>query len=734
MAAWSIGAHIGPYLLLAPIGAGGMGEVWKARDTRLDRIVAVKRWIGRLSTRFEQEARAIAALNHRHICQIYDIGPDYLVLEFIEGQPLQGPQPVEDAVRLAVQIAEALDAAHGKGVLHRDLKPANIMVTSEGLVKLVDFGIAKQMTDQERTVTVETTVMGTAPHMSPEQAQGKPLDARSDVFSFGAVLYELLSGRRAFSGENSIATMAAILHTEPGPLDAPPALEEIVKRCLAKSPGQRYRTMEEVRASLQSISRKVEEIQPSIAVLPFANMNRDGDDEYFSDGLAEEIINALTQISGLKVIARTSAFAFKGRNEDIRKIAQALGVTHVIEGSVRRAGSRLRVTAQLVHAADGAHLWSQRYDRELTDVFALQDEITAAIVGTLKVKLTGPRATARAHEPSLRAYEAFLKAKPLLQTRLFFKTWEEQGARAEEYLKQAIALDPQWADPHSALAQRYSYGAFSSRRNEMIALARTEAWKALELLPSEPMAHAVLGSIAATHDYNWKEADEQFALARTSESLSLSVHDLYAGSYLSPLGRFEEALQQTEKVIAQDPLNMLCRGRQVRILLLAEMYERAIVESQKVLEFDERHNSAHSVIALAHFFQGKLPEAREWAEEAFRRTPLNPLAAGLLAGLLKQSGETERAEKLVTTLRGMIPLGMILYHVVCSETMPLSIGMNTRSNSAMPFAAEWACAGFFRPLRSSPRWLKLARMMNLPGTGAVWANPCKRFRGEFAFG
>jgi serine/threonine-protein kinase len=333
-----------------------MGEVWKARDTRLDRIVAVKRWIGRLSTRFEQEARAIAALNHRHICQIYDIGPDYLVLEFIEGQPLQGPQPVEDAVRLAVQIAEALDAAHGKGVLHRDLKPANIMVTSKGLVKLVDFGIAKQMTDQERTVTVETTVMGTAPYMSPEQAQGKPLDARSDVFSFGAVLYELLSGRRAFSGENSIATMAAILHTEPGPLDAPPALEEIVKRCLAKSPGQRYRTMEEVRASLQSISRKVEEIQPSIAVLPFANMNRDGDDEYFSDGLAEEIINALTQISGLKVIARTSAFAFKGRNEDIRKIAQALGVTHVIEGSVRRAGSRLRVTAQLVHAADGAHL------------------------------------------------------------------------------------------------------------------------------------------------------------------------------------------------------------------------------------------------------------------------------------------------------------------------------------------------------------------------------------------
>src|SRR5215471_1007393 len=497
MAARTVGAHLGPYVLLAPIGAGGMGEVWKARDTRLDRVVAIKRLKERAGIRFQQEARAIAALNHPHICQIHDIGPDYLVLEYIEGQPLKGPQAVDKAVRLATQIADALDSAHRKGVVHRDLKPANILMTSEGSVKLLDFGLAKltervEVTEDATTrtripTTDPGTVMGTAAYMSPEQVEGKALDARSDVFSFGAVLYELLSGRQAFRGENSISTMAAILHTEPGPLDAPATLQQIVKQCLAKPPGQRYQTMAEVRAALQSISGRVEEIQPSIAVLPFANMSRDADDEYFSDGLAEEIINALTQVAGLKVIARTSAFAFKGKNEDIRTIAQALGVANVLEGSVRRAGSRLRVTAQLARAADGAHLWSQRYDPELTDVFALQDEIASSIVGTLKVKLTGPPARARPHEPSLRAYEAFLKARHH-QHRLSLEALEEEAARTQEYFKQAIALDPQWADPHSALGQRYFLcGAAGLRLSEMIPVARAEALKALELLPSEPL-------------------------------------------------------------------------------------------------------------------------------------------------------------------------------------------------------------------------------------------------------
>ena len=425
------GTKLGPYELLAPIGAGGMGEVWKARDTRLNRIVAVKRLKGPHTARFEQEARAIAALNHPHICQIFDIGPDYLVLEYIDGQPLlsqanPGPLEVEEAVRLARQIAEALDAAHRKGVVHRDLKPANILVTAEGSVKLLDFGLAKQAalsgeTATDETGTIEGTVMGTVAYMAPEQAAGKPLDARSDVFSFGAVFYELLSGRQAFRGENAISTMAAILHTEPRPLDAPAALQQILKRCLAKPPAERYQTMAELLESLREAFRKAVQTempaqqQPSIAVLPFANMGADNENEYFSDGLAEEIINFLAQIPGLKVTARTSAFAFRGKEQDIRKIAERAGRAQPF--SKAACGDPGTASASLPSSStpqDGYHLWSQRYDREMADLFDLQDEIAQAIASALQVKLSGAPAPFEQYKPSLPAYEALLKARHYL--------------------------------------------------------------------------------------------------------------------------------------------------------------------------------------------------------------------------------------------------------------------------------------------------------------------------------
>jgi tetratricopeptide (TPR) repeat protein len=285
----------------------------------------------------------------------------------------------------------------------------------------------------------------------------------------------------------------------------------------------------------------------------------------------------------------------------------------------------------------------------------------------------------------------------------------------QEYLKQAIALDPKWAEPHSVLGLHLATAV--PRVSEMISLARAEACKALELLPSEAVAHAVLGAIAAVHDYDWKEAQEEFKLARSSESVSASVHHMYAASYLSPLGRFEEALEEMERVIAQDPLNMLYRGRLQLVLLFAEKYERAIAEAQIVVEFDEKHIAAHSLIALAHFFQGNLAEARKSAEEAFRRTPLNRLAVALQAGLLKQSGEDDQAQKLLATLSEMGPLGMIIYHVVRSD-IDAALDMYEQAvEQRHPIEAGLASAGFFRPLRASPRWPKLARMMNLPETG-----------------
>ena len=407
----SLGQKLGPYEVVAPIGKGGMGEVWKARDTRLGREVAIKISSQQFTERFEREARAVAALNHPNICTLHDVGPNYFVMEYIDGRPPQGPLPVAEVVRLALQIATALEEAHGRGVLHRDLKPANILVTAKGTAKLLDFGLAKltETPNSDLTETVEGTVMGTAAYMAPEQAQGKKLDARSDVFSFGAVLYEMLSGDQAFAGNSMVDVLSAVVRDEPRPLKSSPEMVRLVMRCLRKQPAERFQTMAEIKAALEAISEKRAESQPSIAVLPFANMSRDADDEYFSDGLAEEIINLLAHIPGLNVTARTSSFAFRGKEQDITKIVETLRVRTILEGSVRRAGSRIRVTVQLINATDGYHLWSERYDREMTDVFAMQDDIAAAIAGALQVKLTGKSPTSRPHEPNLQTYEAFLK-------------------------------------------------------------------------------------------------------------------------------------------------------------------------------------------------------------------------------------------------------------------------------------------------------------------------------------
>ena len=336
----SAGAKLGPYEILERIGAGGMGEVWKARDTRLGRIVAIKKVKEQHSERFKQESRSIAALNHPYVCQLHDIGPDYLVLEYVEGKPLPCPLSEREAVRLAIQIATALEAAHKKGIIHRDLKPSNILVTDEGSLKLLDFGLAK-LYEQDASASTSLTadypatqagaVLGTAAYMSPEQAQGQPTDARSDIFSFGAVLYEMLSGKKAFAGDSSPVILAAMLRDEPPPFKTSSLLEKIVQRCLAKQPSARYQTMQELKTALEQVlseraTASPAEAQPSIAVLPFTDMSPGKDNEWFSDGLAEEIINASTKIPGLRVIARTSALSFRGKDTDIGQIRDRLKV------------------------------------------------------------------------------------------------------------------------------------------------------------------------------------------------------------------------------------------------------------------------------------------------------------------------------------------------------------------------------------------------------------------------
>jgi serine/threonine-protein kinase len=659
----SPGHRLGPYEIVAPIGAGGMGEVYKAIDTRLGRTVAIKTLDGAHGERFQQEARAVAALNHPHICVLYDVGPGYLVMEYVDGQPLYGPLPLADVLRVAGQVADALDAAHAKGILHRDLKPANIMMTSSG-AKLLDFGLAKILAEatDDATRTMAGTVLGTASYMSPEQAQGKATDARSDVFSFGTVLYELVTGKRIFERGSLLDTLNAVVREEPRPLDSPAS--SVVMRCLAKQPEQRFQTIAEVKAALAQLrSRPADAVQavPSIAVLPFANMSQNADDEYFSDGLAEEIINALVQVPGLKVIARTSAFAFKGKNEDIRKIAEMLGVTNVLEGSVRRAGSRIRVTAQLIQAHDGTHLWSQRYDRELADIFAVQDEVAAAIAGALKLKLA-PAPGRRM--PSLPAYEAYLRYR--------YYQWRftpEDSQRSKECLEQALALDPEFALPYVGLADYHlalsAVGGVKSL--EAMPQARELAQRALDIDPDLPEAHAMLGIVASVLDYDWPEVERRFQRATARDSMSNHLRQWNAWFRLFAAGRREEARQQMVRVIQEDPLSQMWHWILAMTLQGLQLEDDALNESRKAVELDPHFWVGWTWLAVLHSVRGLHADALRCAEKSFASAPWAPSALGVMAATLANVDRAKDAEPLLDALRSEPtnePLGLAYYNLL----------------------------------------------------------------------
>ena len=617
------------------------------------------------------------------------------------------------------------------------MKPANILVTASG-IKLLDFGLALLSgTGADDTaplgLTQAGTILGTAAYMSPEQVEAKPVDARSDIFSFGLVLYEMLSGRRAFSGDSAISIMFAILHNEPERLDTAPAFESILARCLRKSPADRFQSMAQVKDALVAATSGVSspgtagsgaltalraqdpsaERTPSIAVLPFANMSRDEDNQYFSDGLGEEIINVLARIPGLKVIARTSAFAFRGKELDIRKIAEMLGVGTILEGSVRRAGSRIRVTAQLIDAEDGSHLWSERYDRELADVFALQDEIAGAIATALTTKLTAQPAASRQHTPNVAAYEAVLRARYHLN-----KVTPESMARARECLEQAIAIDPEYALPHSVLGGCFVspavYGMLPA--HEAMPLARAEYQRALEIDPMLPEALVGLAAISMLYDYNWKEAERFFGMAMTRGPLSGGARMRY-GHFLFCTGRPEDAMREQEGAVQGDPLNLQLRSILTLALMIAGRAGDAASECRRILELDENYHLGHLYLSLAHMQLGEIEEALNSAEKAYTLAPWARAGAGYVAGLLKFTGDAGRADAVLETLGDGTacgtPLGFVHYHLVCSEIEQAAEWAGKAIEQREPAVIYFLLLPVAKELRRSSRWPALAKMMNL---------------------
>jgi TolB-like protein/Flp pilus assembly protein TadD/predicted Ser/Thr protein kinase len=714
------GEKLGPYEVLALIGAGAMGEVYRATDTRLGRIVAIKVLNGAHSERFEQEARAIAALNHPHICTLHDVGPDYLVMEYVEGAALSGPLPVEEALRLALQMAAALEAAHAKGITHRDLKPANILVNKQG-VKLLDFGLAKvsEAKDASITDTMAGTILGTAAYMSPEQAEGKPADARSDVFSFGAVLYELLSGRRAFEGESAISTMGAVLHKEPRRLEAPPALERVVMRCLEKQAARRFQTMAELREALEKAAQTgTSPPQPSIAVLPFVNMNRDADGEFFADGVAEDIISALAKLPGLRVVARSAAFQFKGRPVTYEEVRDKLKVGVIVEGSVRRAGQRIRVTAELINAADGYQMWSERYDRVMEDVFAIQDEISRAIASKLEVKLSAGQKVVASRTQNIEAYNFYLRGR-----QQWYKRTPAAYRYAEEYFRSAVSEDSTFAPALIGLADCLSIGMLYGTRDpaSVVSETRTLLERALAMDPGSAEAHTSLGFLELQL-LNLGESEKHFLTAhqlKPDQALTL----WWNAALLSAEGRLEEAVEMTIRAEGLEPTVAVYAAAESILRLAMGQTEIAIAKLRRVLEMEPGFPLAQTILGESLGESGRWEEAIELLRAvAPLMAPGGLWARGYLGNCLGRKGDVAGARQTLDELMALRQDGPVQAAAIAA----VHIGLGEYDR-----AVEWLEQGaqepgglhiwipidpVWKPLAADPRFQKILSRWKRPSS------------------
>jgi serine/threonine-protein kinase len=654
-----IGKQLLHYKIVDKIGEGGMGVVYKAEDTRLDRTVALKFMPPDLSNdpaskeRFIREAQTIAALDHPNLCTIHaieesDDGRLFIAMACYDGETLgkkieAGPLDIGEAVAIAVSVAEGMRSAHAKGIIHRDIKPANVFLVNDGPVKVVDFGLAKWF--GKSSMTRSGVTLGTVAYMSPEQTRGDNVDALTDVWALGVVLYEALAGRRPFDADYDQAVVYSISNENPDPVsrirpDIPAELERIVTRALSKDPDDRFQSAEEMMDALQDFHRSGASTMetesspgvapPSIAVLPFVNMSSDPENEYFGDGLAEELINALAGVKGLKVAARTSAFRFRGGEQDVREIGRKLSVNTILEGSVRKAGDTLRVTAQLIDAADGFHIWSQRFDRHVDDIFAIQDEITDAIVDRLRVQLAGAPGTplVKRYTDDLGAYNLFLKG------RYYWNQFSPDGwDKAIQCFDAALERDPTFALAYIGVAMYHQASSYwgETPPSRSFPLAKEAAEKALALDETMADAHGVLAVYAFSHDWDFDAADREFE--RTLElDPGLSLHHVNIAVFSMTRKRFDKAVSEADVASRLDPLSPVIRTWAAMVPAYVGRPQESIEQLERASELDPNYWQPYYHTAIAHVFLSDYNEAAASAEKAVDLSGGAPVAlAGLAA-------------------------------------------------------------------------------------------------------